>query len=331
MNSEFFKIFREYEEIALRYDAKHRAVWCYQKPSRRPCYSPLMLQELRQYQQSIIDYFKSKEPNSEPPIRYMVLHSQVPGVFNLGGDLALISRLIKEKNRQQLLDYAIKCLDTLYLHYVNLHLPITTISLVEGIALGGGFECALSSNILIATENAEMGFPEIRFNLFPGMGAYSFLARTCGMGVAERILSSGATYSAAKLYEMGIVHSLGKAGKGLESVEKFMKQHQQAGNGHRALQQVRQRYHPMKYQELLDITELWVVAALKLEEKDLRFIDRLVKAQSEKMTRQDNKSLLRTLQDRRFAATETTFPLADWSGKTIMFDRRKNPDRRLFN
>ncbi len=333
MNQDFFRIFCDYKEISVRYDVKHRAIWCYYSPTERPCFSLTMLQELRQVQQSIMDYFKTKNPNSESLIRYQILHSQVPEVFNLGGDLALFSKLIKEKNRQQLLEYAMRCIDICYLNSVNMHLPLTTISLVEGAALGGGFESALSSNILIATENAEMGFPEIRFNLFPGMGAYSLLARTCGMGVAERMLTSGITYSARELYEMGIVHHLAETGNGLKSVENFMRQHQQAGNGHRALQQVKQRYHPMDYQELIDITELWVDAALRLEDKDLRLIDRLVKAQSAKTIKQkeNGNSLLRTKQDRRFVTEKISFPVSDWSGETIMFDRRNYPERRLYH
>jgi DSF synthase len=331
MNRDFFKIFCDYQEISLRYDAQYRAIWCYFKPALRPCFSLTMLQELRQVQQSIIDYFNTKKTNSEHLIRYLILHSQVPGIFSLGGDLALFGQLIKEKNSQQLLDYARKCIDICYLNAVNMHLPLTTISLVEGTAFGGGFESALSSNILIATENAEMGFPEIRFNLFPGMGAYSLLARTCNIGIAERMLASGEIYSARELFKMGIVHHLGHTGKGLESVEKFLQQHQQSGNGHRALQQVRQRYHPMDYQELADITEIWVDAALRLKDKDLQLIDRLVRAQSVKMTKQKDKSLLRTKQDRRFGVKETIFPLADWSGKKITYDRRNNSERRQFH
>lgn len=333
MNRDFFRIFCDYKEINLRYDVKHRAIWCYYNPTTRPCFSLTMLQELRQVQQSIMDYFKTEKSHSESLIQYQILHSQVPEVFSFGGDLALFSKLIKEKNRPQLLEYAMGCVDICYLNSVNMHLPLTTISLVEGVALGGGFESALSSNVLIATENAEMGFPEIRFNLFPGMGAYSLLARSCGMGVAERMLTSGETYSAPKLYQMGIVHHLAETGNGAEGAEKFMRQHQQLGNGHRALQQVKQRYHPIDYQELVDITELWVDAALRMEDKDLRLIDRLVKAQSMKMTKQkeNGNSLLRTKQDRRFVTEKTAFPLFDWSGKKIMFDRRNYPERRLFH
>ena len=278
-----------------------------------------------------MDYFDTRETGSEPPIRYQVYCSQIPGVFNLGGDLALFSKLIKDKDRQQLFDYAHRCIELCYLNSVNLHLPLTTIALVEGAALGGGFEMALSSNVLIATEDAEMGFPEIRFNLFPGMGAYSFLARMCGMANTERMLTSGAIYNARELYDLGIVHHLAKPDNGQESVKKFIRQHQRLSNGHRALQQVRQRYHPIDYQELADITEIWVDAALRLENKDLRMMDRLVKAQQIKMAKQKKKSLLRTKQDRRFVTKNVTFPLTDWSGRTIMSDRRKNPDRRLLD
>jgi len=331
MSKAFYKIFGDYQEISVRYDSDHRAVWCYYKFGSRPCFSITMLQDLRQMQQNIIDYFSTRKTDSESPIGYQVLYSQFPGVYSLGGDLALFSTLIKEKNRQQLLDYANLCIDITYLNSINMHLPVTTISLVEGVALGGGFESALSSNVLIATENAEMGFPEIRFNLFPGMGAYSLLTRSCGMAIAERMITSSMTYSGAELYEMGIVHHLAEIDKGQESVRKFIRQHRRLGNGRRAIQTVRQRYHPLEHQELADITEIWVDAAMRLEGKDLRFIDRLVSAQFVKVAKQKKGTLLRAAQDRRFAINEPTFPLMDWSGKTVRFDRRKTSDRRLFH
>ncbi len=329
MNHQFFKIFREYKEISVRYDEQHRALWYYYNPSPRPCFSSVMLHELREVFQSIMDYFRTRETGSPPPIRYMILNSQVPGIFNLGGDLALFSKLIKERDREQLLNYATICIDLCYLQAVSLHLPITTIALVEGTALGGGFESALASNIFIATEDAEMGFPEIRFNLFPGMSAYSFLARTCGMVIAERIIISGETYSAKTLYDMGVVHHLAERGNGQESVKKYIRQHQRSSNGRRALQQVGQRYHPIDYKELSDITTIWVDAALRLNDKDLRMMDRLVKAQYVKMKNQQDKSLLRTKQDRRFTTEEVSFPLKAWSNEIIVSNRRKNKDRRL--
>ncbi len=62
-----------------------------------------------------------------------------------------------------------------------------SIAMVEGSALGGGFEAALAHHFVLAN-NARMGFPEIAFNLFPGMGGYSLVARKAGMRLAEELI-----------------------------------------------------------------------------------------------------------------------------------------------
>ena len=328
MTPEFYKIFSEYREIAVRYDEPHKAVWCYFNPAPKPCFSLQMLQDLRLMQQNIIDFFHGMDRAREAPIRYLVVCSQIPGIYNLGGDLSLFINLIREQNKKELLDYAIHCIDNVYLNAVNMNLPVTTVSLVEGVALGGGFETALSGNMLIATEDAEMGFPEIRFNLFPGMGAYSLLARLVGTVTAEKMIGSGAIYSAGELYEMGIVNHLIGADKVRESVERILRQHSQSDNGFQAMMLARQRCNPVTYQELEDIVHIWVDAALRLTTRDLKMMERLIKAQQAKMQQQEKRFILRTKQDRRFSGEDVTFPLTDSSGKTVYYDRRQNNDRR---
>ncbi|NNF46840.1 MAG: enoyl-CoA hydratase [Desulfofustis sp.] len=328
LNKDFFSIFRDFKEVSGRYDPEYRAVWCYHNPNPRPVFSTNMLTELITMQQRIMDYFERLDPNAEPMIHYLILLSKVPGIFSMGGDLKLFSRLIKEKDRQQILDYGLKCIKVLYLNSVNMNLPVTTISLIEGQAFGGGFECALSSNIVIATRNSEMGFPEIKFNLFPGMGAYQFIARSCGTLVADKMLSTGDTYSAEELYELGVVHMLCEEGHGIECVEDYLKHHKKRAKVHQALQNVKSRIHPIKYEELERVVELWADTAIGLEDKDLKFIDRVVKSQEIKMTEELAKSRKRTRHDRRFTDSSTTFPITDSFGETIQSDRRKSSDRR---
>ena len=79
---------------------------------------------------------------------------------------------------------------------------------MQGDALGGGFECALASDLIVAEERAQLGFPEILFNLFPGMGAYSLLSRRVGMKGAEKMILSARLYTAEELHELGVVDLL---------------------------------------------------------------------------------------------------------------------------
>lgn len=335
MRYSFRNVLREYKEISMRYDIENQAIWCYFNPKPRPCFSTTMLKELKQVQQSLIDYFHPENTSSQYPIRYFILASQSPGVFNFGGDLNLFTELIIKRDRDQLLEYATSCIDICYLNTVSYHLPLTTISLVEGFALGGGFEAALSSNVLIAEEHAEMGLPESRFNLFPGMGAYSFLARSLGINAAERMITSGKTFNAHELSEMGLVNVLAETGRGHEAVNDYIRKHRRASNSFQAIQSVRQFYNPISYEELLGITQIWVDAALKLKKKDLRKMERIVKAQDSKdylAGSQNNKlRTLRTKQDRRFDYKDITFPFKDSSGQKITSDRRIFFDRRLPN
>ena len=128
-----------------------------------------------------------------------------------------------------------------------------------------------------------MGLPEILFNLFPGMGAYSLLARRLGMRAAEKFILSGNIYDAAELYDMGIVDVLAEDGEGVQAVHDYIRRNSRARNGIQAIQQVRQRYNPLRYDELLDIVNIWVDAALRLEAKDLRMMERLVRAQNKRI------------------------------------------------
>ena len=335
MSDQFRKIFGPYKEMSVRYDRSQEALWCYFKASGRPCFSPTMLKESKQIQQAVIRYFESGERRDEFPVRYMILASQTPGVFNLGGDLDLFIKLIEKCNRQQLLDYATHCIDICYTNTVNLNLPLTTISYVEGSALGGGLESAMSSNYLIAEKHSQMGLPEIRFNLFPGMGAYSFLGRKVGMVKAEEMITTGKIYSGPELHKMGIVDILAESGQGHEAVDCFIRKHRRASNGLQSVHKIRQLFNPVTYRELMDIAQVWVDAALQLEQKDLKTMARFVLAQNRGQMTAEHKPqkvhLVRTRQDRRINQFENAFPLTDSKGNKILYDRRTHYDRRAID
>jgi DSF synthase len=221
-------------------------------------------------------------------VNYYVAASRIPKVFGLGGDLALFLLLIKARDREALAHYARMCIDNVHARIRNYDSPtLTTISLVQGDALGGGFETALSSDVIIAEESAQMGLPEILFNLFPGMGAYSLLARRIGMRAAEDLILSGKVLPARKLQEMGLVDVVAPDGQGEIAVNDWIAKQARRRNGMQGILRARQHVFPITRAELDGIADTWVDCALRLDDRDLRKMGMIVAAQMRRMEQGD--------------------------------------------
>ena len=269
----------DYNQLICQLDMERATLWCYMNANPRPCFTQTILAEIRDLQQRLTTYLSS--PENADQIRYFVFASAKPGVFNLGGDVELFAHLINKRDRDALYAYGRTCVDAVYADSVSFNIPtLTTIALVQGSALGGGFECALSCNALIAEESAQMGFPEILFNLFPGMGAMSFLSRKIGPVQAERLIQSGDMHTGRELSEMGVIDKLVADGEGIHAVNEYIRQHNRFANSRLAIRQVRERVAPITYEELLDIVKIWVDTAMCLTPRDLRTMRRIVAAQS---------------------------------------------------
>jgi DSF synthase len=268
-----------FTSLEIRHDYQNSLAWYYTQPYPRPCCTPALIDEIQQW----YGYLTNLENNMNPP-QYIAIASKMSGIFNLGGDLKLFTQYIRSQNKEALLSYAMSCIDTLYLNHTGLGKNITTISLVQGDALGGGFEFALSSNVLIAERSAKMGMPEILFNLFPGMGAYSLLSRKIGPVQAEKMILGGKLYTAEEMYELGTVDLLAEDGEGEKAVLEYIKKQNRASNGYKAFQQAKRHCNPVTYEELKNIAVIWADAALNLSDKDLRMMERLVARQSLKIS-----------------------------------------------
>ena len=270
-------------QVRTRFDEELSAMFYYMNPEPRPCFNKTCLTELYKNQSTLEAMQGEIVLNGK--IRkadYLVLASDTPGIFNLGGDLSVFGNLIRAKQRDALKEYAILCINNVWTFY-NMQAPITTIALVQGQAMGGGFESALSAHILIAEKSAMMGLPEVLFNLFPGMGALSFLSRKVGMQVAEKMVRSGKVYSGEELYQMGVVDVLAEDGMGEYALNNWIKKNHRSLNSTQAINRAKQRVNPLTYQELDDITNVWVDAALRLDERNLKVMERLVRAQNAKV------------------------------------------------
>lgn len=100
------------------------------------------------------------------------------------------------------------------------NLPIPAIAAVNGFALGGGLEIALSCDFIYATEGAKFGLPEINLGIIPGFGGTQRLARIVGRNKAKEMILTGGMISAEEAQRKGIVNKVLAAEKLMEEVHK---------------------------------------------------------------------------------------------------------------
>jgi len=277
---------RANSQYETQFEPATGTVWGYFNPKEgAPCYSLGLLKDILEHDRQLVANQGHVEFDGMlHAVQQYVTASRVPGVFNLGGDLALFSLLIKTGDREALAQYAKLCIDNMYPRTQSFFSPtLTKICLVQGDALGGGFECALASDLIVAEETARLGFPEILFNLFPGMGACSLLSRRIGIRAAEELILSGQVLPAYKLLDMGVVDVLAKEGEGETAVREWIARNAKRRNGMQAVFRARQFVHPVTREELDGIVGLWVDAALRLGERELKMMNRLARAQMRRM------------------------------------------------
>ncbi|MCG7912019.1 MAG: enoyl-CoA hydratase-related protein [Candidatus Thiodiazotropha taylori] len=275
-----------YKTLNISYQEDIKAQFFAMDPGEIPCFSHQLLRDIDSFQKRLTNQF-SMNKRAHQPVDYLIFTSDVPDVFNLGGDLAFFVDCIKNNDRETLTRYARLSIDVLYSNYSNLGIKdVTTISLVNGTALGAGFEAALSSDYIIAVEGSEFKFPEVVFNMFPGMGAYSFLSRRIAPAMVEKMIVNAEGYTAEQLYEMGIVDMIAEKDRLDEALRQFIRRLKKSNITRKAVLNMRNRVMPLEKQELNDIADHWVDSAFSLSDRDINAMSRLVRAQSRMMASQ---------------------------------------------
>lgn len=282
-NVEKLNIAPRYHSLRTFSDASRGVHWCYMHADHatapgRPCFKSRLVDDILHYQQALADDIRVDKVKGLEGIAHVVLASD-SDVFNLGGDLELFSQAIRNRDRNTLLGYARQCVRGVHAFHSGLGADAHTIALVQGDALGGGFEAALSCHTIVAEEGVGMGLPEVLFGLFPGMGAYSFLCKRIPPHQAEKLMLEGNVYSSDELHRMGLVDVLVPRGDGLQAVEEVIRANRRIPHARAAMHRVRSMTQPVPLEEMMAITEIWVDTALMLDAKSLRTMERLVRAQ----------------------------------------------------
>ncbi|KAI9260506.1 au-specific rna-binding enoyl-CoA hydratase [Phascolomyces articulosus] len=170
------------------------------RPAARNALSVKLLGEFR-------DALAQVRFGSEQP-RVLIIESLVNGVFCAGADLKERATMSPTQVTQFLynLRQAYRELETL---------PIPTIAAIDGAALGGGLEMALSCDMRVAGPGAKIGLPETKLAIIPGAGGTQRLPRLIGSSKAKELIYTASVLNNKQAYEYGIVnHAVETSGIG---------------------------------------------------------------------------------------------------------------------
>lgn len=227
--------------------------------------------------------FQQENHNNEN--RFFVLKGEEgSGIFNIGGDLSLFLGLLENKDILALQQYGRKCVDLIYKSMNAKNSNMTTVSIINGDAYGGGFESALACDIIIAEKGFNISLPEIRYGFFPGMGAFELLSKRVGFVKAKELIMSGKRYSTDELFELGIFDYLVEKGKGEEELLKVVKKERANQVTYNSLRKVFDKGYEVSYQDLIQTLDLWVDSILHISEHNKAQIKKVLRVQDKKAT-----------------------------------------------
>ncbi len=265
---------RPYRTIRLEWNPEFSMLCARMRVRPIQCFSLAALAEL---QQVFVDI------NANPGlVRHTVIASDVAGVFNFGGDLSLFVLLARARDIDSLRLYARRCLGLIWWLENAADQGVHTIALVQGDVLGGGLESVLFHHTVIMERGSQGGFPEILFNLFPGMGGWNLALRRAGHAVASEMVLSGKVYTADQMHQRGLVDYVADDGTGEASLERIVRAMEPRFRGTIAALKARRVAAPISYESLEQIVDQWAVTALGLSNRDIRLMEFLARAQLRK-------------------------------------------------
>ncbi|MEC3853115.1 enoyl-CoA hydratase-related protein [Paenarthrobacter ureafaciens] len=185
------------EKVAVSYPAAGVAQLTISRPERRNALNI----EVKELVARAVEQL-----SADPSIRVIVI-TGAGGAFVAGTDVAEMQSLTP-------VEHTLKVTDRMFTVLRNCPKPL--IAAVEGYALGGGCELALSCDVVIASEKARFGQPEILLGVIPGAGGTQRLLRAVGRYQAMRLLLTGKHVYAAEALAMGLISEIAPEGKALE-------------------------------------------------------------------------------------------------------------------
>jgi enoyl-CoA hydratase/carnithine racemase len=159
------------------------------RPDKMNAINATMLQELSEALDTT-----EKDPTS----RCVIITGEGEKAFSAGADITELHKLTPETAAE----FSTKG-QQVFTKIETMSKPV--IAAINGYALGGGLELALACDFRLASDHAELGFPELNLGIIPGWGGTQRLAWTAGVAEAKRLIMFGDRVKAEEAHKMGLV------------------------------------------------------------------------------------------------------------------------------
>src|ERR1700726_3347366 len=163
-----------------------------------------------------LERFAAALPELESKASALILYSKQSAGFSAGADLRELYTLAQQTDATSAAKGVREFLERIHavLNRIDMS-PLTTIAAVHGVCFGGGFELALTCDLIIADKMARFCFPELRLGLIPGFGGLPRLKRDIGNAVVRDLLLTGRSFNATKGLSVGLVRQVAAEGEAL--------------------------------------------------------------------------------------------------------------------
>src|SRR6202162_6097394 len=146
----------------------------------------------------------------------LILYSKQKAGFSAGADLRELYEQAQKLDAPSAAKGVRACLERIHAVFNRLDTStLTTIAAVHGVCFGGGFELALTCDLIVADKMARFCFPELRLGLIPGFGGIPRLKRDIGNGVVRDLLLTGRSINATKALAVGLASQVAAEGEAL--------------------------------------------------------------------------------------------------------------------
>ena len=156
-----------------------------------------------------LERFVAALPELELQASALIVYSKQAAGFSAGADLRELYTLAQQMDPASAMKGVRKFLERIHavLNRIDMS-PLTTIAAVHGVCFGGGFELALTCDLIVADKMARFCFPELRLGLIPGFGGIPRLKRDIGNAIVRDLLLTGRSINATKALAVGLASQL---------------------------------------------------------------------------------------------------------------------------